>query len=455
MDNDNMNVLEQNLTAEELSEGILPIPFKDRIVTPMGFSMIYWASFIAVQLMTMGLFLLAPIGQLNFIQVMVACVISGVIFALVLAGNADAGARYGIPFVVQIRSAFGVKGAKYMGLARSIPAFVWNGIATWYGATALNVVTTTIFGWGNPYLYYAILMVIECILAVSGFKTVAWFDKFMSIVIFGLLLYFFIVLLGTGQIDFTEAKAVKGSWGLPFFFACMTGVAHMSAVVLNGSDIARQVNFGTDKTASGKNVFFTILGSLPPWIAMFLVGILIGIATGATDPITGLSEIAPSPAFAILLMIFLVLAQVTTNLSLNLVIAAYVFRDVFKWNWKVCCIVVCIVSSIILPWKLATSANFNNIMNTFSMFMGPAAAVMIADYFVIRKRKLNLDKLYDHTAYYYKNGWNMPAWICLVIGWIAAVLVPTLAWFVGFGVTFVLYVIAKKIMNIQTDLDEL
>ena len=90
----------------------------------------------------------------------------------------------------------------------------------------------------------------------------------------------------------------------------------------------------------------------------------------------------------------------------------------------------------------------------YSSFLGPIAGVLIADYFIIRKRQLNVRDLYLRNGEYeFKNGFNMKAILALVCGVVVALiglLVSELrflydyAWFVGFGVTFVVYAVVMK-----------
>jgi NCS1 nucleoside transporter family len=50
--------------------------------------------------------------------------------------NAHAGAKYGIPFPVLVRSSFGVRGANLPALLRALVACGWFGIQTWIGGQA-------------------------------------------------------------------------------------------------------------------------------------------------------------------------------------------------------------------------------------------------------------------------------------------------------------------------------
>src|SRR5262249_40545846 len=54
-----------------------------------------------------------------------------------MALNAHAGTRYGIPFPVYCRSAFGLRGANVPALMRALVACGWFGIQTWIGGMSL------------------------------------------------------------------------------------------------------------------------------------------------------------------------------------------------------------------------------------------------------------------------------------------------------------------------------
>jgi NCS1 family nucleobase:cation symporter-1 len=103
------------------------------------------------------------------------------------------------------------------------------------------------------------------------------------------------------------------------------------------------------------------------------------------------------------------------------------------------------------PWKLLASYG-NYIVGWlvgYSGFLGPIAGVMIADYYVLRKKILVSEDLYIRGGFYeFSRGWNWRAVGALGAGIAAALAglaIPALrglyhyAWFVGFGVSFFVY----------------
>jgi NCS1 family nucleobase:cation symporter-1 len=77
--------------------------------------------------------------------------------------------------------------------------------------------------------------------------------------------------------------------------------------------------------------------------------------------------------------------------------------------------IFCIVST---PWNIINNAgSLLAFLSGYSCLMGPLAGTMVCDYYLIKKRKLNVDQLYaNHGIYWYNNGWNWRAYASLIIG---------------------------------------
>jgi NCS1 family nucleobase:cation symporter-1 len=104
-----------------------------------------------------------------------------------------------------------------------------------------------------------------------------------------------------------------------------------------------------------------------------------------------------------------------------------------------------------MPWKLmASHTDYIQWLVSYSGLLGPVAGIMISDYFFIRGTRLDTESLYRREGpYEYIKGVNPRALIALGAGVFAALIgliIPDLrflydyAWFVGFGVASVLYV---------------
>jgi len=107
----------------------------------------------------------------------------------------------------------------------------------------------------------------------------------------------------------------------------------------------------------------------------------------------------------------------------------------------------------------------------YSALLGPIGGIMIADYFVYRRRQLNVAALYQPEGEYsYTGGFSGVALIALALsilpnlpGFLATIKVPPpnsvapiflsiyrYAWFVGFALAFGLYLLLRGIADSRT-----
>ena len=78
--------------------------------------------------------------------------------------------------------------------------------------------------------------------------------------------------------------------------------------------------------------------------------------------------------------------------------------------------------------------------------LGPVLGIMCTDYYIIRRRKLNVEALYMRNGQYsYWKEWNPAAIVSLVISFAASLLVRIdFGFFVGLPISVVLYYLLMK-----------
>ena len=107
-------------------------------------------------------------------------------------------------------------------------------------------------------------------------------------------------------------------------------------------------------------------------------------------------------------MLFIAFAQVTTNVLNNVVPPTYVLMDVFKLSFKSSTIIVGLAAFSTFPWMLVrdeSAAGLQIFMQTYSAFLGPIFAVLVVDYYIMRRRTLDVAKLYDENGPYRGVNW--------------------------------------------------
>jgi len=157
-------------------------------------------------------------------------------------------------------------------------------------------------------------------------------------------------------------------------------------------------------------------------------------------------------------MFTVVVATLSVNIAANVVSPANDFANAFPRfiSFRTGGLITGIIGILMMPWRLLADPNgyiFGFLLG-YSGGLGSIAGVLIADYWLLRDKRLVLPDLYKKDgAYTYAKGWNWRALVATAAGcfwaWIGF-FVPSLhtlydyAWFVGFGVAFGLYYLLMR-----------
>jgi NCS1 family nucleobase:cation symporter-1 len=430
--------------AERRRDGLLPVAEDQRVFGPTSYVLMWWASLIVIQIFVLGANMMPPAGGLNLFQAVVVMLVAAVLVVTFFCINGTPGLKQGIPFAVQCRSAFGMRGAKVPTVLRILPAIAWYGIGSWIGALSVNAVGSTIFGLGDyTAIYFVLFTVVQTVIAWYGIQSIKVFDASMSVIIFVIMAYFLFVIVRQENVALQEAWFAAGSWGLPFWTALTAAVGILATVMLNISDLTRHLKPATQAT----NFFTHLFGVVPPWAFIFVMGIVTATVAGQGDPVAALMEVAPSVGIGIALLVFIVLAQVTTNLTINILPPTMVFQDLFNVTWKQGTILAGILSVITFPWVLLDSQWFFTFINLYSAFLGPILGVMLSDYWVVRRRRLSIDDLYaeDGGSYWFWRGFSPAGYVALAVASVVSLVFVEVSWFVGMPLAFGLHILLVRL----------
>jgi NCS1 family nucleobase:cation symporter-1 len=258
---------------------------------------------------------------------------------------------------------------------------------------------------------------------------------------------------GFGPMLATPSKFQTFSEFFRFFVPSLTGVVGFWATVsLNIPDFTRYARSQRDQ------VLGQALG-LPATMTFYsFIGIAVTSATliifgqALWDPVAVLSRLG-NPFAVVLAMLALLMATLNVNVAANVVSPANDFSNLSprRISFRTGGLITCFVGIAMQPWKLM--ANYGSYifgwLVGYSGFLGPIAGVLICDYFIVRKKILLVEDLYQRNGLYeYHRGFNWQALAALAAGAAVAfvgLLVPPLrvlynyAWFVGFIVSFFAY----------------
>ncbi|MCH7515708.1 MAG: NCS1 family nucleobase:cation symporter-1 [Bacteroidetes bacterium] len=406
-------------------------------------------------------------GGMNWWQALMTIGLGNLIVLIPMVLNAHAGTKYGIPFPVLARASFGTKGSNIPALLRAIVACGWFGIQTWIGGQAFNLLIIIIFpGWAvfswGPGIGFMLFWAMNVYFIVKGIESIKWLESygapFLLLVGLGLLTWAYVNAGGFGPILSQPSKFTTTGEFWKFFIPSLTGmVGFWATLSLNIPDFTRYAK-------SQKSQMIGQALGLPPAMVLFsFIGIAVTSATviifgeAIWDPVALLSRFE-SPVVVAISLFSLIIATLTTNIAANVVSPANDFANLSPKhiNFVKGGLITAVLGIAMMPWKLLAdySAYIFGWLIGYSSFLGPIAGILICDYFIIRKRKLNAKDLYDPKGEYsYIKGFNIKAIYALAAGVFVALIglfvddlrfLYDYAWFVGFAVAFFVYWILMK-----------
>jgi NCS1 family nucleobase:cation symporter-1 len=412
---------------------------------------------------------------MNWWQAMATILLGNCIVLIPMVLNAHAGTKYGISFPVLCRASFGVRGANVAAMLRAVVACGWFGIQTWIGALALNALFGAAWsGWkdlpGNVAIAFAIFWGIQVLVILRGTEGIKILESWSAPLLLGggaLLLWWGISRGGGFTRVMGQSATLRqghGAFWTLFPAALTANVGYWATLSLNIPDFTRYAK------SQRSQMLGQALGLPTTMTAFAFIGVAVTSATivvfgqAIWDPVVLVSKIGG--AWVIIFSALIVLAaQLTTNMAANVVSPSNDFSNLSprRISYVTGGLITAVIGILMMPWKLYADAAayiFTWLLG-YSSLMGALGGILIADYWVIRKQRLSLPDLFKlEGRYTYDRGVNWRAIAALIIavapvvpGFGHAVMTPggivahpdifdhlySYAWFVTFGLSFVVY----------------
>jgi len=443
------------------NEDLAPIPASRRSWGTYNYAALWIAMSVNIPTYLLASGMIA--GGMDWKQAIFTVFLGNVLVLAPMLLNAHAGAKYGIPFPVFARASFGVLGANVPAVLRALVACGWFGINAWIGGGAINVMVAVLFPSWRTYspgvwICFGGFWLLHVIVIMRGIRTLKFLQgvtaPFLLVIGVALLAWAVVKAGGFGTMLAAPSKFQTFGEFFRFFIPSLTSVVGFWATVaLNIPDFTRYAR------SQRAQVVGQVLG-LPTTMTLYsFIGVAVTSATaiifGQTiwDPVQVLARLG-NPFAVVIAMAALLLATLNVNVAANLVSPSNDFSNLSPRliSFRTGGLITCVVGGVVFqPWKLL--ANYSNYifgwLLGYSGFLGPIAGVMICDYFVVRKKIILVEDLYQRRGFYeFSNGINWRAMAALAAGAGVAfvgLIVPALrvlydyAWFVGFAASFIVY----------------
>ena len=401
--------------------------------------------------------------------------------------------KFGLPFVVLLRSSLGFKGAKYFGLLRSLVGIFMFGIQTYFISKAFGyLVRIALFSF-NPMLldqdiFLLFLLGLNIIDWISILITISlqtflfsigmnFNKKLMKIsaitVYLGMLTFFFVVFLNdvkltsiafVNTLNFSNFLNVKNL--APTLTVAGTIFAYFSIVILSFGDFSRYVKNEKELKKGNFSLIFNLI--FFSFFALFIVsGVDVffkqnpeNLATIYTNPTDIIGKIDNLVIISIVL-ILIIIASSSTNLIANFIPSQYTLINFLpsSLSLKNSSLIIATLGFLIGIFWLAFLSQIGilSFIDTFSAFFGPLFGIMISDYYFIKSRNIINKDIYSlerDGAYFYSGGWQIKGIYSLILGFTFSastiwnpnlMFLQSYSWIIGgfvSGLTY--YLLAKK-----------
>src|SRR5436190_143650 len=365
---------------------------------------------------------------MNWWQALFTILLGNVIVLVPILLNSHPGTKYGIPFPVFARAAYGTLGSNLPALMRAIVACGWFGIQAWIGGQALHVFFASIIpSWpkllGGPigghtpteWLSFLLFWGVNIVIIYRGMdllrKVENWAAPFVLVMAAILLGWAVWKAHGLGYLLNQPGNFSK-------FVPSLTAmIGFWATLSLNMPDFTR---FGRSQReqAIGQTVALPTTMTLFAAMAIVITSAAIVIyphvpMSQLWDPVTLVGQFK-APVVVAVSMFTVVVATLSVNIAANVVSPANDFANALpRWiSFRTGGLITGILGIVMQPWRLLADPSgyiFAWLLG-YSGGLGSIAGVLIVDYWVVRRKQLALGDLYRvEGTYTYAGGWNWRA----------------------------------------------
>jgi NCS1 family nucleobase:cation symporter-1 len=371
---------------------------------------------------------------MNWLEAVLTIFLGSCVVLIPILLVSHAGTRYGIPYPVFARLWFGMRGAHLPALARAVIAAGWFGINSWFGGLALDAILGRLFAPWDAFgahllIAFAVFWLLNVGVASRGPQAIGRLAQISAPTLAVAALALFAWAVGSAGGFGPMLAAPPTLHGATFwnaFFPSVIGViAFWATLALNIPDYTRYAITQRGQLAGQTS-------SMPITMAIFS---FIGIAVTSTtvllfgkalwNPIDLIVKF-PTPV-VIIAGIIVMMSSITINVGANVMAPARAFENLWpsRITFAIGAVITGLLSLLMQPWYVL--ANYGNYiftwLGTYGALLGPIDGIAIADYWLVRGRRLDLVALYQEKSRYdYARGLNVRALFAVVIGWAIALL---------------------------------
>ncbi len=395
--------------------------------------------------------------DLNFLVVLTGSLIGSIFVYFLCNLIGKPSQRYGIPFPVLLRTSLGIRGAKYISLLRGLVGMFMFGVQTFFISKSIGYliriaihsydqsimdreIFLTFFFAMNiiDWTAFFLTLIIQILLFSKGHNFNKSFINFSALFVYLGLIIFLIMVVSEYSLSFSKSlkdllvyESIFSKENIvPIVTIAGTIFAYFSIVIVNFGDFSRYVknekelNIGNLSLLLNLIIFSLLSVLIVMGSDIILKNNLLEIDRILTNP-TDIIGKFNNTFLTIVVIFFILFASASTNL-----IANYIPTQNSLLNFLPKSLNIKSVSAIIALIGLFVGASWTpllsqigilSIVDTIGSFFGPIFGIIITDYYLVNKSKINNKDLYSSmtdSSYFFSNGWHIKGIYALIIGFI-------------------------------------
>ncbi|MEB3751733.1 cytosine permease [Geobacillus sp. FSL W8-0032] len=392
-------------------DDIRPTPMNERSMNFFSTFTLWIAANVVITTVMTGMMF---VPDISFSNAMLAIIVGSAIGAIPLALTGNIGIRTGLPTMVITRAAFGQKGAILPALVNTIILIGWSWIQAYMAGLSLNYAVHYTTGYSNINLFVILTELLVVVITIFGHRGVERIEKYISIAMLILSFLVFYKIFTTYDIStLVEMKLSEHpsiTTIIAFDIVVATAFSWMSTVC----DFNR--NCRSETSGFWGTYFGYLVASI---VAMGLGAVVSGFSIASNmertyDP----TILLAAYGFGLISSIVVFFSVLSTNV-MALYSATMSFMNIFPragfWKPTLIMGVICTLGALLK--EVLMSQFFNFIMLIATLFI-PVFAIVLVDYFFIKKGVYDAeDILYDTKGHYrYQKGVNIAAYFTYIVG---------------------------------------
>jgi putative hydroxymethylpyrimidine transporter CytX len=371
--------------------GIKPVPNKHKVLGGLDYFILWSSLGVGLLVLSAGSFL----SQASFLDAIFAIIVGSIIGSILLALAGKIGSDHGIPSLITMRPAFGIRGSYLPAILNILQLIGWTTFEIMIMARAANMLT----GSTVPYYFWvAIFGVLVALLGIAGPLNIArqWIGKFAVWIAYGTSAIIIINLINSA--DITALISSPGQ-GLSFFSALDLVIA----MPVSWMPLVADYNRFSRKSKNA--LWATFVGFTMTNILFYFGGILLG-----TSNIFEIVAAIQAMFFGFLMLLLIV--DEADNAFADIYSASVSTQDIFpKISQKYLIVGFTSLSAILA--MMVSIEQYELFLLLIGAIFVPLFGVVLTDYYIVKRQKYT-----EQTLYVPQNrlGIRVPAIIAWTLG---------------------------------------